>query len=81
MLSENRRAQARSSSKKGKALGSFFERFILGIMAHFSMIIDSPREPQPLPERRRCVGAIREMITIAKEQVSIGLPQVRVTLY
>jgi hypothetical protein len=46
-------------------------------MAHFSEVLDNAHETYPIQERRRCVGAIEEMIMLAKGHVNIALPQVR----
>jgi serine/threonine-protein kinase ATR len=69
-----RNNQKKSTSKK-RTLESFFEVHLLGIMAHFSEILDSAVN-YPLVEKKRCVGAINEMITIAGNCVSSALPQV-----
>jgi serine/threonine-protein kinase ATR len=65
----------KSTSKK-KILLAFFEAHILGIMQQFSEILDNPRETYPVVERKRCVGAIGLMITLAEYHVGIALPQV-----
>lgn len=57
-------------------IGSFFENHVLGIMALLADTINDGKGPQPTLEKMRCLGAIREMITIAKSHVSNGLPQV-----
>ena len=46
-------------------------------MAHLSDMINDGKGPQPVPEKRRCLGAIREMVKLAKGHISNGLPQVR----
>lgn len=45
-------------------------------MAHFSDIINDGIDSQPVSEKLRCLGAIREMIKLAKSYISNGLPQV-----
>lgn len=66
----------KKTAKPGKKnLESFFDVHLLGIMAHFSEILDSVVN-HPLVEKKRCVGAISEMITIAGNSVSSALPQV-----
>ncbi len=57
-------------------IGSFFESHVLGIMALLADIINDGKGPQPVLEKMRCLGAIREMIKLAKNYVSNGLPQV-----
>lgn len=46
-------------------------------MAHFSDVIENLNGSHPLPERTRCVGAIRELIVLAQGDSSYALPQVR----
>ena len=57
-------------------MNAFLEAQILGIMANFSEVLDAPRANQPLLERKRCVGAIGEIISLAKDDTSLALPQV-----
>ena len=45
-------------------------------MALLADTINDGKGPQPVLEKIRCLGAIREMIKIAKNHVSNGLPQV-----
>ena len=45
-------------------------------MAHLADTINDGKGPQPIPEKVRCLGAVREMITVAKNHISNGLPQV-----
>lgn len=77
MLAERpSRASSRQNTKETKALVQFFDNNILGIMAQFSNLIDSPKDPQPLSERNKYLGAIEELIFLAKANVSPALPQV-----
>ncbi|KAF2280300.1 protein kinase rad3 [Westerdykella ornata] len=77
-LADMKNGQRKSSGKK-KALEAFFEVHLLGIMAHFSEILDSAVS-YPVVEKKRCVGAINEMITIAGNCASSALPQIRASL-
>lgn len=58
------------------SIGPFFETHVLGIMALLADTINDGKGPQPILEKMRCLGAIREMIKLAKSHVSNGLPQV-----
>ncbi|OCK82203.1 hypothetical protein K432DRAFT_473031 [Lepidopterella palustris CBS 459.81] len=80
ILAEGKSAHAKTPPKKNKSLVPFFESHVLGIMAHFSDVLDSPLGTHSVSERRRCVGAIGEMINLAKAHVSIALPQLRACL-
>ena len=57
-------------------LGPFFEDHVLGIMAHLSDTINDGLDSQPVPEKLRCLGAIREMLKLAGNYIGNGLPQV-----
>ncbi|KAF2473193.1 uncharacterized protein BDR25DRAFT_257421, partial [Lindgomyces ingoldianus] len=78
-LAEMKNGQRKTSSKK-RTISSFFESHILGIMAHFSEVLDNPHANHALLERKRCVGAIGEMIGLADSYASFALPQVRACL-
>ncbi|KAF2761422.1 hypothetical protein EJ05DRAFT_449694 [Pseudovirgaria hyperparasitica] len=78
VLAEGRRDK--NKLPKTQVLKGFFEKHILGIMAHITAVIDSPRDPRPVSERKRCLGAIEEMINLAGELVSNAVPQIRACL-
>ncbi|KAF2178853.1 hypothetical protein K469DRAFT_598368 [Zopfia rhizophila CBS 207.26] len=78
-LAEMKDGQRKTTSKT-KTLSSFFESHILGIMAHFSEVLENSDKSHTLSERKRCVGAIGEMISLAGSQVSTALPQIRTCL-
>ena len=67
---------SRGATRKMDVVGPFFENHVLGIMAVLADTINDGKGPQPNIEKIRCLGAIREMIRIAKCHVSNGLPQV-----
>ena len=46
-------------------------------MANFSDIINDGSDSQPVSEKLRCLGAIQEMLKLAKNYISNGLPQVK----
>ncbi|KAF2712355.1 hypothetical protein K504DRAFT_372017 [Pleomassaria siparia CBS 279.74] len=79
VLAEMKNGHKKATSKK-KTLYAFFEVHILGIMAHFSEVLDNPHANHQLIERKRCVGAIGEMINLANNCVSFALPQIRACL-
>lgn len=79
MLAELKPGQRKSASKS-KSLDLFCETHILGIIAHFTDIIESPlvqakATTQPLPERKRSIAAIGELISLARYNVNGALPQ------
>ena len=65
----------RGSSKKPNVVGWFFEESALGIMQQLSDVISEEKGPQPISDRLRCVGAIQEMIALAKSHLCNALPQ------
>ena len=69
-------ASGRGTARKVDSIGPFFEIHVLGIMALLADTINDGKGPQPILEKIRCLGAIREMIKLAKSHVSNGLPQV-----
>ena len=80
MLADSKTGQRKSTSK-AKILDAFCETHILGIIAHFSDIIESPLAqgkavPQRLPERKRCIAAIGDLVSLARYSVNGALPQV-----
>ncbi|KAF2398341.1 hypothetical protein EJ06DRAFT_538889 [Trichodelitschia bisporula] len=79
-LAERKSNQPKSTSKSSKCVSTFFENHILGIMTHFTEIIDNSKEQQFLTEKKRCLFAIKEMIILSKPNTSIALPQLRATL-
>ena len=66
----------RGTVRRANVIGPFFETHVLGIMAHFADTINDGKGPQPISEKLRCLGAIREMIALAESYISNGLPQV-----
>lgn len=84
ILADTKSAQRKPTSKS-KALDAFCEAHILGIIAHFSDIIESPLAQgkatlRSLPERKRSIAAIGDLIKLARYSVNGALPQIRACL-
>lgn len=75
-ITHGRSASGRATARKSDNIGLFFEAHVLGIMALLADTINDGKGPQPILEKIRCLGAIREMIKLAESHVSNGLPQV-----
>ena len=75
-ITHSRSATGRGTARKMDLIGQFFETHVLGIMALLADTINDGKGPQPMLEKIRCLGAIREMIKLARSHVSNGLPQV-----
>lgn len=71
----------RGTARNVDCIGSFFQAHVLGIMALLADTINDGKGPQPILEKIRCLGAIREMIKLAKSHISNGLPQVSSLLF
>jgi serine/threonine-protein kinase ATR len=61
-------------------LSLFFENHVLGIMSHFTDIIDSSVDRHSIADKKRSLRAIEQLINLAKLHVSIAMPQVRFLL-
>ena len=66
-----------ATSRKHEVIKLFFDRNVLAIMTSLSEAFNEFRPPQPLREKIRSLGAIREMIKLAKCHLTDGLQQVR----
>ena len=75
-VTHGRQGSSRGATRKMDVIGPFFESHILGIMAILADTINDGKGPQPRLEKIVCLGAICEMIRIAKGHVSNGLPQI-----
>lgn len=79
-IAERRPGQSKSHSRSSRTVGDFFETHILGIMTHFSDVLENAQNGHPAEEKLRCVRAIAEMVRINKHSCNIALPQIRATL-
>lgn len=55
---------------------TFLDNQLLGIMAHFTDIIDVSRDRQTTTEKKRCLHGVETLIAISKGHINIALPQV-----
>ncbi|KAJ4304960.1 serine/threonine-protein kinase M1 [Kalmusia sp. IMI 367209] len=70
-----------ASKKKTKDLvETFILKHVLGVMADFTNPIENQLGNHHLSERKRCVGAIKELITFAREDSCHALTQIRACL-
>ena len=76
IVTQSKQGVSRGPPPKTEAMGPFFENHVLGIMAILADTINDGKGPQPRLEKVICLGAIREMIRIARGRVSNGLPQI-----
>lgn len=69
-------ANPKSTSKSKKALETFLDNQLLGIMANFTDAIDTSKDGLPMAEKQRNLRAVETLITVARAQIGIALPQV-----
>ena len=68
------------AGRSSKTLLAFLEGHILGIMSHFSDILDAAPERQLLSEKKRALQAVEQLIIVGQSRISIAVPQIRATL-
>jgi serine/threonine-protein kinase ATR len=84
-LAPDTKSGPRKSTSKSKNLDAFCETHILGIIAYFSNVIGTPNSPDKavrhtMPERKRCIAAIGDLVNLARWSVNGALPQIRACL-
>ena len=79
-LAERRPGQSKAHSKPAKTLSAFFGVHVLGIMTSFSVVLASNQDVHRTLDKMRCIWGISEMALLAKEEVTIALPQIRACL-
>jgi serine/threonine-protein kinase ATR len=77
---ERRPGQTKANSKSSRTVSDFFESNILGIMTHFSAVMETVQPPYPRSEKIRTLKAINEMVNLNKQRVATALPQIRAAL-
>ncbi|KAI1919319.1 serine/threonine-protein kinase M1 [Ophidiomyces ophidiicola] len=71
-----RRAGLGSSSRTVDPLVAFLEEHVLGIITEFANVINDFQIRQSIVEKKRNVVAIGQMISIARGNISVALPQI-----
>lgn len=67
-----------TKSKKNNMTGRFLQRYLLGLMARFTDVINDSGSTHPsVMEQRQCIRALDEMLQICKGHARIARPQVR----
>jgi serine/threonine-protein kinase ATR len=79
-LAERRPGQTKAHSKSSKTLSAFFGVHMLGIMTSFSLVLASGLEAHKTFDKVRCLWGISEMVLLAREEITIALPQIRACL-
>jgi serine/threonine-protein kinase ATR len=79
-LAERRPGQTKAHNKSSKTLSAFFGVHMLGIMTSFSLVLASNTDVYRTFDKVRCLWGISEMVLLAREEVTIALPQVRACL-
>jgi hypothetical protein len=72
---QNNKMQDKDPKKMGK-VEKLLSFYALGIMSHFSDILNDNRGGLPNVEKRRVLRAVVEMLRIGKSSIRSALPQV-----
>ncbi|KAK2852165.1 hypothetical protein FQN49_005303, partial [Arthroderma sp. PD_2] len=70
------RQDGHTVASKSDNLAVFIEEHVLGVVTEFVHVINDFQILQPIPEKKRDIVAMGEMIKIAKGNISIALPQI-----
>ena len=74
---QHRRGNSSKGPKqKRDAVGAFFEEYILAIVSLLCDTFDNSKGESTTSEKKRSLGAFRELIKIGKAHISSALPQV-----
>jgi len=65
-----------TTTKAGNPKDLFVMEYILGIMAHFTDIVDNYKQMKSSSEKRRALKAIKHLVCVAKSGTIMALPQV-----
>lgn len=78
-LAERKTGQAKPVSRSTKLLAQFLDQHILGILTRLSDVVDAPGETYAIAEKRRCLHAIAEMVSMAQAHFSfaVAAPQIK----
>ncbi|KAI4673661.1 uncharacterized protein J4E88_008717 [Alternaria novae-zelandiae] len=84
-LAPDTKSGQRKSTSKSKNLDAFCETHILGIIAYLSNVIAAPSAQgkaaqYTMPDRKNCIAAIGDLISLARFSVNGALPQIRACL-
>lgn len=81
-LAERKPGQSKPAGRSTKVLAQFLDNHIFGILTRFSDIIDAPAEAYAIPEKRRCIRAITEMVSMAHAHFNfaVAIPQIKACL-
>lgn len=70
-----------STQSEPSTLARFVEEHVLGIITEFAHVINDFKVLQPVPEKKRNIIAMSEMMAIARGNISVALPQVCFDFY
>lgn len=81
LLARLTKRKSKSQADIAEPLADFLTEYILGIMAHFTDIIDNLKDQLSLSEKRRALTAIEHLLKLANSShIDLAFPQVRATL-
>lgn len=79
-MAERRPGQMKAHNKMNKTLSAFFGSHLLGIMTNFSVVLASNLDIHRTFDKIRCLWGIQDMVLLARDVITIALPQIRACL-
>lgn len=79
-LAERAPGQTRGQSRSNKRVTEFFDAHVLGIMTHFSHVLEDAQGAVLVSEKLRCVQGVKDMIQLTKSHASVALAQIKAFL-
>ena len=67
---------SRQASRKGDVVGHFLRDYVLAIITELNNTLNDNKMMQPSLEKRRCLGAIGELMKLGKSRLNAALPQI-----
>lgn len=62
------------------SLGSLIKHHVLGVISRLGDILNDIRDQHTIPEKKRCIKAIEEIIKIGKASTRTARPQVCISI-
>ncbi|USW55643.1 Putative phosphatidylinositol 3-/4-kinase, catalytic domain, FATC domain, UME [Septoria linicola] len=76
-IAERAPGQRKAHAKSSRAVSTFLDDKVLGILTLFSTMLESGPRSESTMEKLRCLKGMTDMFIIAKGKLSFALPQIR----
>ncbi|KXS98458.1 hypothetical protein AC578_8070 [Pseudocercospora eumusae] len=80
-IAERAPGQRKAHPKSSKAVSQFLENQVLGILTHFSGVLENVPGANSTPEKVRCLKGLADMLILGRGKLSFALPQIRSCLH